>query len=157
MITSIVLCMALNIYHEARGEPLAGQIAVGHSVLNRVLDKRYPNDVCSVVKQAKYNEWDKVNPIRHQCQYSWWCDGLDDKPYADKAMLESTILAQYLLSGKSIDITEGATHYHADYVNPYWADHMTVVAGWLFYESNTSRLVATQAPDIKAANAHDDF
>jgi len=127
MITSIVLCMALNIYHEARGEPLAGQIAVGHSVLNRVLDKRYPNDVCSVVKQAKYNEWDKVNPIRNQCQYSWWCDGLDDKPYDDKAMLESTILAQYLLSGKSIDITEGATHYHADYVNPYWADHMTVV------------------------------
>jgi len=92
-----------------------------------VLDKRYPNDVCGVVKQAKYNEWDKVNPIRHQCQYSWWCDGLDDTPYADKAMLESTILAQYLLSGKSIDITEGATHYHADYVNPYWADHMTVV------------------------------
>ena len=33
----------------------------------------------------------------------------------------------------------------------------TGVAGWLFYESNTSRLVATQAPDIKAANAHDDF
>jgi len=33
----------------------------------------------------------------------------------------------------------------------------TGVAGWLFYESNTSRLVATQAPEIKAANAHDDF
>tara|TARA_R110000796_G_scaffold173779_1_gene290744 strand:- start:1 stop:414 length:414 start_codon:yes stop_codon:yes gene_type:complete len=127
MITAAVLCMALNIYHEARGEPLAGQIAVGHSVLNRVKDKRYPNDVCGVVKQAKYHEWDKVHPIRNQCQYSWWCDGMDDKPYDDQAMLESTVLAQYLLSGNAVDITEGATSYHADYIMPYWADHMTMV------------------------------
>ena len=125
MITAAVLCMALNIYHEARGEPLAGQIGVAHSVLNRMADSRYPDTACEVIKQAKYHGWDMVNPIRHQCQYSWFCDGLSDNPQDGKAMLEATILAQHVLAGKSIDITEGATHYHADYVHPYWADEMT--------------------------------
>ena len=125
MISAAVLCMALNIYHEARGEPLAGQIGVAHSVLNRMADSRYPDTACEVIKQAKYNGWDMINPIRYKCQYSWFCDGLSDKPQNGKAMLEATILAQHVLAGKSIDITEGATHYHADYVHPYWADEMT--------------------------------
>ena len=125
MISAAVLCMALNIYHEARGEPLAGQIGVAHSVLNRMADSRYPDTACEVIKQAKYHGWDMINPIRYKCQYSWFCDGLSDKPQDGKAMLEATILAQHVLAGKSIDITEGATHYHADYVHPYWADEMT--------------------------------
>ena len=97
----------------------------GHSVLNRMADSRYPDTACEVIKQAKYHGWDMINPIRYQCQYSWFCDGLSDKPQNGKAMLEATILAQHVLAGKSIDITEGATHYHADYVHPYWADEMT--------------------------------
>ena len=125
MLSAAVLCMALNIYHEARGEPLAGQIGVAHSVLNRMSDSRYPDTACEVIKQAKYHGWDMINPIRYKCQYSWFCDGLSDKPQDGKAMLEATILAQHVLAGKSIDITEGATHYHADYVHPYWADTMT--------------------------------
>mgnify|MGYP000869280593 FL=1 len=125
MISAAVLCMAMNLYHEARGEPLAGQYAVGQSVINRVRDKRYPNTVCEVVHQAKYRGWDQVNPIRKQCQYSWYCDGKPDNPQNGKAMLEATILAQYILASTVIDITEGATHYHASYVHPYWADHMT--------------------------------
>ena len=125
MLSAAVLCMALNIYHEARGEPLAGQIGVAHSVLNRMADSRYPDTACEVIKQAKYHGWDMVNPIRNQCQYSWFCDGLSDNPQHGKAMLEATILAQHVLAGNSIDITEGATHYHADYVHPYWADEMT--------------------------------
>jgi len=126
MISAAVLCMAMNIYHEARGEPLAGQIGVAHSVLNRVADLRYPSTVCGVVKQAKYHGWDMDTPIRNQCQYSWFCDGKSDHPQDGKAMLEATILAQYVLHGDSIDIIEGATHYHADYVHPYWADHMEI-------------------------------
>jgi len=116
--------MALNIYHEARGEPVVGQVAVAQSVLNRIADNRYPNTVCGVVKQAKYNPWDSVTPIRNQCQYSWFCDGKSDTPKDDKAMLEATIVAQFVLSGSSRDVTEGATHYHADYVYPYWADSL---------------------------------
>ena len=127
MISAAVLCLAMNLYHEARGESLAGQLAVGFSTMNRVADKRYPDTVCGVVKQAKYHGWDLDNPIRNRCQYSWFCDGKSDNPQDGKAMLEATILAQNIYYGAITDISEGATHYHAKYVTPYWADDMTVV------------------------------
>jgi len=127
MISAAVLCLAMNIYHEARGEPLAGQLAVGFSVMNRVADERYPDTVCDVVHQAKYNGWDMENPIRNRCQYSWFCDGKSDNPQDGKLMLESTILAQNIIHGRVTDVSEGATHYHANYVHPYWADELTTV------------------------------
>jgi spore germination cell wall hydrolase CwlJ-like protein len=52
---------------------------------------------------------------------------MSDVPVNDKAMLEATILAANIFYGKVTDISDGATHYHATYVNPYWADHMTVL------------------------------
>jgi len=122
-----VMCLALNLYFEARDQPVVGQLAVGFSTMNRVKDERYPDTVCEVVKQAKYHAWDMENPIRHKCQYSWFCDGMSDVPTNDKAMLEATILAANIFYGRVTDISNGATHYHATYVNPYWADHMTVL------------------------------
>jgi len=122
-----VMCLALNLYFEARDQPVVGQLAVGFSTMNRVNDERYPDTVCEVVKQAKYHAWDMENPIRHKCQYSWFCDGMSDVPTNDKAMLEATILAANIFYGRVTDISNGATHYHATYVNPYWADHMTVL------------------------------
>jgi len=124
---SAVMCLALNLYFEARDQPVVGQLAVGFSTMNRVADERYPDTVCGVVKQAKYNSWDSDHPIRHRCQYSWFCDGLSDLPTDDKAMLEATILAANIYYGRVTDISAGSTHYHATYVQPYWADHMTVV------------------------------
>jgi len=122
-----VMCLALNLYFEARDQPVVGQLAVGFSTMNRVKDERYPDTVCEVVKQAKYHSWNQKHPIKHKCQYSWFCDGMSDVPTNDKAMLEATILAANIFYGRVTDISNGATHYHATYVNPYWADHMTVL------------------------------
>ena len=127
MISAAVMCLAMNLYHETRGETLAGNIAVGYVTMNRVADPRYPDTICGVVHQAKYHGWDLVNPIKNRCQFSWYCDGLSDNPQDGKAMLESVILAQHVIAGTVTDISQGATHYHAKYVNPYWADDMTVV------------------------------
>jgi len=127
MISAAVMCLAMNLYHETRGETLAGNIAVGYVTMNRVADPRYPDTICGVVHQAKYHGWDLVNPIRNRCQFSWYCDGISDNPQDGKAMLESVILAQHIIAGTVTDISEGATHYHATYVNPYWAGDMTVV------------------------------
>ena len=52
ILETALMCMAFNIYHEARNESMLGQIAVGQVVMNRVWDKRFPNTVCEVVKQA---------------------------------------------------------------------------------------------------------
>tara|TARA_R110000803_G_scaffold61415_2_gene121209 strand:- start:220 stop:636 length:417 start_codon:yes stop_codon:yes gene_type:complete len=117
MMSAAVMCLALNLYFEARSESLAGQLAVGFSTMNRVDDQHYPNDVCSVVKQARYNGYSQY-PIRHMCQYSWFCDGKSDEPKNDKAMLEATILAANIFYGKVTDISNGATHYHATWIKP---------------------------------------
>ena len=49
-------CLALNMYHEARGQGTAGLFAVTAVVLNRVNDKRFPNSVCEVIEQGPIRE-----------------------------------------------------------------------------------------------------
>lgn len=119
-------CMALNIYHEARNDNLAGKFAVSDVVFNRMLDARYPNTICGVVEQTKLSKWHlergKKVPVRNMCQFSWFCDGLPDEPRKGKSWDESQLIANnFLTYGEYRGITEGATHYHATYVNPNWA------------------------------------
>ena len=106
-------CLALNIYFEARGEPVDGKIAVGHVVLNRVADARYPDKICEVVKQGGPRP-------RHRCQFSWWCDGRSDRPRDLQAWKESQVLARVVFWGYAEDPTGGALWYHADYTFPAW-------------------------------------
>lgn len=114
-------CLALNIYFEARNEPLNGKIAVSHVVLNRVASKQYPNTVCKVVKQGR--TW-KNKIVRNKCQFSWHCDGKSDKPKDKTSWQAAKVLAKGILEGKISDPTNGALSYHADYVNPYWTASM---------------------------------
>ena len=120
-------CLALNIYHESRNDHYAGQIAVADVVMNRVEDSRYPNTVCDVVKQSKMSIWWKKHhnkdvPIKNQCQFSWYCDGLSDEAKNKRAWNAAYSIAYLMVhNGDYRGITEGATHYHATYVDPYWA------------------------------------
>jgi N-acetylmuramoyl-L-alanine amidase len=57
MLSESLLCLALNIYYEARGEPLDGQFAVAEVTLRRVADSRWPDTVCDVVYQPHQFEW----------------------------------------------------------------------------------------------------
>ena len=130
-------CLSLNLYHEARSEGRLGMKAVGWVTLNRVHSERYPNTVCDVVYQARLN--DNGNPIRNQCQFSWWCDGLSDTPYDEVAWIEAQDIAHEVLQNYGVieDPTESAIMYHASYVNPYWADSydLTVRIGMhIFYK-----------------------
>ena len=106
-------CLALNIYHEARGEPLEGKIAVGQVVMNRVGDPDFPAGVCEVVKQGGERP-------RDRCQFSWWCDGLSDRPDDTGAWEDSKGLAGKILAGGLEDPTRGALWYHVDLVTPDW-------------------------------------
>lgn len=121
-VTAAALCLATNIYFEARNQPLAGQIAVSNVVMNRVQDPRYPDNVCGVVHQAKVDY--RGHPKRNQCQFSWYCDGKSDKPTNSAAWGESLQLAQHILDGKYWDLTEGALFYHSIKVLPNWAERM---------------------------------
>ena len=111
---SDVYCLALNIYFEARGEPEKGQHAVGYVVMNRVAHSRYPNTVCDVVHQGGEQRL-------YRCQFSWWCDGLSDKPVDKIAWEQSLRLARKIYLGAVKDTTDGALWYHATHVTPYWS------------------------------------
>ena len=52
-------CLAVTVYHEARGEPLVGQLAVATTVINRVHDSRWPSTICDTIKEGPTLAWDK--------------------------------------------------------------------------------------------------
>ena len=102
-------CLAKNIYHEARNDMMAGQFAVADVVLNRVHDKRYPNDICSVIYEGPvYESWktkktpdpnDAVfHPIKNKCQFSWYCDGKPDVIDDEQSWKQAQAVAYMLLS-----------------------------------------------------------
>lgn len=118
-------CMALNIYYEARGSSMADQIGVSDVVLNRVRDIRYPDNVCEVVRQGRQDS--NGNMIRNACQFSWYCDGKADTPQDQDSWISAQTLAWRIMKFEEFrGITEGATHYHAHYVNPRWARDLTL-------------------------------
>ena len=126
LIETAFICLALNTYHEAKNQSLVGQVATAQVVMNRVADDRYPNTICEVVKQGptrpSWENPEKEYPIRHRCQFSWYCDGKPDVPKNEKAWRKAQDVAFLVLYNKvNLDVTEGATHYHATYVRPAWA------------------------------------
>jgi len=124
MIAEMLMCLALNGYHEARGEPTAGELAVNHVVMNRVADSRYEDDVCGVVKAGRY--WNNA-PVRNRCAFSWWCDGKSDEPKNISAWLYSKQLASDVILGVYPDITDGSTHYHKIGYHPNWINDRGMV------------------------------
>ena len=144
-------CLALNMYYEARNQGTAGLFAVSAVVLNRVNDPRFPNSVCEVIEQGPIRESWKTRqhenlsaseriyyPIKNRCQFSWYCDGRSDIPREGRAWLESQKVSNYIISKSHIlDITDGATHYHADYIdNPKWTykkKNTTTIDEHIFY------------------------
>lgn len=117
------VCLALNDYFEARGESLAGRLAVAKVVINRAMDRRYPANICDVIQQNKAR-------VMHRCQFSWYCDGKSDKiPDGDNEAWDMARLAAFgTYFGKTNDLVDGSLWYHADYVTPGWAEVKTVKA-----------------------------
>ena len=123
------LCLSLNVYHESRSDNLAGRISVADVVLNRVDSQHFPDTICGVVHQAKtrVNWKGNVVPVRGMCHFSWYCDGLSDEPLEEGAWEDAQIVADLALNGGWRGISEGATHYHATYVEPNWINDRGMV------------------------------
>lgn len=113
-------CLSEALYFEARGETLIGQMAVAEVILNRVDSRRYPNSVCSVVRQGEERS--------SGCQFSYRCDGKSDQPSSRKAMEQVGKVAWVMLQGRPRILTDKATHYHALRVSPRWARKMVQTA-----------------------------
>ena len=134
-------CLALAIAYEAGQEPLAGQEAVAQVILTRVRSASYPNSVCGVVWQGSER--------RSGCQFTFTCDGSLRRPRTAAQMAAARAVAVRVLAGESTDHVRGATHYHADYVSPYWAPSLARVrqiATHIFYRTPGAVPVGDGAP-----------
>lgn len=145
-----IVCLAENIYFEARAESMEGKAAVANVTRNRVEDKRWPGTYCEVVQEGPVREsWktkkdpdlkpeDRIYyPRKHRCQFSWYCDGKKDIIWANKEKSGQTIeanarawrdavkVAIYTLGYGSYrvnDNTHGAVFYYNHHlVTPSWS------------------------------------
>ena len=104
-----LVCLAEAIYFESRGEPFTGQLAVGQVILQRVASPSFPDDVWSVVHQGKYHS--SGHPVKHKCEFSYWCDGkieeIDDPVAYHESISAASLLSEgvELLSVKKLYIT----------------------------------------------------
>ncbi len=114
-----LMCLAKNVYFEARGESERGMKAVAHVTLNRAAHHRFPKSVCGVVYQR----------IGGSCQFSWICDGNSDRIRSHDEWIKSMRIAFQVLSGRTRDPTHGATHYfNYNIVSPDWSRRLVQTA-----------------------------
>lgn len=123
-------CLAEVVYFEARSEPEEGRAAVAQVVLNRARSGLYPSSVCGVVYQ---------NRNRHlACQFTFACEGKALRITEPDAWDAAKRIARDVSEGRTyLADVGGSTHYHADYVTPYWArrlKRMDVIGRHIFYQ-----------------------
>ncbi len=141
-------CMTYAIAYEAGREPLAGQQAVGEVILNRMRHPAYPKSVCGVVFQGSAR--------RTGCQFTFTCDGALRRPLPAQIMANAREVARGVLDGEAAAQIGGATHYHANYVAPYWAPTLLRVAqigAHIFYRApgsaeNQARWSGSFEPEV---------
>ena len=150
-----LICLAENIYFEARAEPISGKAAVANVTRNRVQDPRWPDTFCKVVQDGPVRESWKTRatpskddavfyPVKHRCQFSWYCDGKADKIWANmevtgetiignaRAWTDSLMIASLTLGyGDHLalrDNTQGAVfYYNHNLVTPSWSGKKTYI------------------------------
>jgi N-acetylmuramoyl-L-alanine amidase len=110
-------CMAVAVYHEARGETLEGQLAVARVIMNRAASGKYPTTWCGVVKQPW--QFSFVNPR------SGYMPGVDEDSSSWRKALGITRLA---MSNAVPSLSTDVLWYHANYVSPSWGRRLTRVS-----------------------------
>jgi spore germination cell wall hydrolase CwlJ-like protein len=122
-----IACLAAAVLYEAGDEP-KGEAAVAQVVLNRLRHPAFPKTVCGVVFQGSER--------RTGCQFTFTCDGALARTPSAAAWARARTIAERALDGTVVKQVGTATHYHADYVVPYWGASLAkiaMVAPHIFY------------------------
>lgn len=115
-----VECLTAAVYYEAAVEATAGQQAVAQVVLNRARHPAYPRTVCGVVFQGQERSTG--------CQFTFTCDGALRRTPSAAGWARARRVAEEALAGKVFAPVGWATHYHTNWVVPYWSSSLTKLA-----------------------------
>ncbi|WP_245600287.1 cell wall hydrolase [Sphingomonas jaspsi] len=121
-------CLTSAIYYEAAQESEAGQRGVAQVILNRVRHPAFPNSVCGVVYEGSTRSTG--------CQFTFTCDGSMSRAPVPALWNRARRVAEQALAGSVYAPVGNATHYHANYVLPYWASSLVkthVEGAHIFY------------------------
>lgn len=124
-------CLTEAVYYEAASQDMAGQRAVAQVVLNRVRNPAFPASVCGVVYQGA----ERVTG----CQFTFTCDSALSRTISKRAWTRAQQVAIAALAGFVFKPVGYSTHYHADWVVPYWASSLvraTSIGAHIFYRWN---------------------
>lgn len=127
-------CLARNVFYEANGEPMAGQMAVAQVTVNRARSGLFPNDLCAVVTQSTI-----VGSDTRVCQFSWYCDKQFNKTKIISKNNPSYIAAKkVLVDGQRVaKIDKDVMWFHEDSIkiNPRWPHKVaTKIGNHVFYK-----------------------
>jgi spore germination cell wall hydrolase CwlJ-like protein len=131
------LCLTQAIYHEARGESVAGQEAVANVIINRAMSHKFPTTLCGVVFQ-------NADQGLYHCQFTFACDGRSDFGTERAAWNRAVKLAaaayhEYQVGDRPGVVPNSALYYHTTSVNPAWSNSYREVAeigSHVFYALN---------------------
>ncbi|WP_448658110.1 cell wall hydrolase [Sphingomonas sp. CJ99] len=122
-----IACLAAAVLYEA-GEDLEAQQSVAQVVLNRVRHPAFPDTVCGVVFQGSERSTG--------CQFTFTCDGALQRRYSDGLWAQAREVAAMAINGFVYAPVGHATHYHTNWVVPYWSsslDKIVEVKTHLFF------------------------
>ncbi|WP_230279557.1 cell wall hydrolase [Croceicoccus sp. Ery15] len=108
-------CLAGAIYHESKGEPLSGQLAVARVIVARAESPKFPSSYCGVVYQRHQFSFvrGKSMPAINKSSRAW-----------QRAKKLALIADENGWESEA----EGALYFHANYVRPRWSRKMTRLA-----------------------------
>jgi hypothetical protein len=112
-------CLTAGVLYEA-GDDTVGQRAVAQVILNRVRHPAFPKTVCGVVFQGAER--------RTGCQFTFTCDGALARRYSDEAWDRARDVASAALAGSVEKAVGTATHYHTNWVVPYWSSSLDKIS-----------------------------
>jgi len=125
-------CLSLALYHEARGEPINGQLMVARVIMNRMKSPRWPSSMCRVITQDR--------------QFSFYRKNNTPKPRDEVAWSKAQKLAVEIINDPDILPRSTADHYHTVEVHPVWRKKLhkvTRIGHHIFYSYDHPTAVKT--------------
>ena len=114
LLIAAAACLSLALYHEARGEPLQGQLMAARVIMNRMQSPRWPSSMCGVITQDR--------------QFSFYRKDNTPKPRDEVAWAKAQKLAVDIIRDPNILPYSTADHYHTIDVHPVWRRKLHRVA-----------------------------
>jgi N-acetylmuramoyl-L-alanine amidase len=107
-------CIAVAVYHEARGETLEGQLAVARVIMNRAASGKYPASWCGTVRQPW--QFSFVNPRTGQ---------FPSTNQSSESWRKAVAITRLAVGNAVPSLSTDVLWYHADYVAPSWGRRLT--------------------------------